>query len=296
MLRDTDTLRKFVFEHLPVRGELVHLDDAWRQVMENGEYPTEVRAILGEALAASVLLASCLKFDGLLTLQLRGDGPMHLLVVQCSHRREVRGLAKWRGELRDGGLKTLAGSGRLVITIESGRERQRYQGIVPIVGDSLADSLESYFRQSVQVPTRLWLSCDARGAAGMLLQRVPEAWGDEAEAAWQHVQALADTLSRDELVDLKDETILRRLFSADDLRLFEPGPVGFRCSCQRARVETTLRMLGREEIGKLLEDVGRVEVRCEFCNASYCFDDAQVSGIFESATPANDTGTPPILH
>ncbi len=296
MLRDTDTLRKFVFEHLPVRGELVHLDDAWRQVLENGDYPAEIRAILGEALAASVLLASCLKFDGLLTLQLRGDGPMHLLVVQCSHRREVRGLAKWRGELPGGGLQALAGSGRLSITIESGRERQRYQGIVPVVGDSLADSLESYFRQSVQVPTRLWLSSDARGAAGMLLQRVPDAWGEEAEAAWQHVQALADTLSRDELVDLQDETILRRLFSADDLRLFEPGSVGFRCSCERARVETTLRMLGREELAKLLEDAGQIEVRCEFCNASYCFDDAQVSGIFGSAPSTSDTDSPPILH
>ncbi|MGD8773203.1 MAG: Hsp33 family molecular chaperone HslO, partial [Gammaproteobacteria bacterium] len=140
-----------MFEHLPVRGELVHLDEAWRKVLDNAEYPGEIRAILGEALAASVLLASCLKFDGQLTLQLRGEGPMHLLVVQCSHRREVRGLAKWRGEISGAGLRELAGSGRMAITIESGPGRQRYQGIVPIAGDSLAESLETYFRQSVQV-------------------------------------------------------------------------------------------------------------------------------------------------
>jgi len=290
---DTDSLRKFVFEHLPVRGELVHLDDAWRKVLDNGEYPGEIRAILGEALAASVLLASCLKFDGLLTLQLRGEGPMHLLVVQCSHGREVRGLAKWRGEICGGGLQALAGSGRMAITIESGRNRQRYQGIVPIVGDSLAESLEAYFRQSVQVPTRLWLSSDARGAAGMLLQRVPEAWGDQAEAAWQHVQALADTLSRDELADLRDEDILRRLFSADDLRVFEPGEVGFRCSCDRERVATTLRMLGREEIARLLSEAGQIEVRCEFCNAGYRFDQSEATAIFSEAHLSD---RPPTLH
>jgi molecular chaperone Hsp33 len=292
-LHDSDCLRKFVFEHLPVRGELVHLDEAWRKVLDNAEYPGEIRAILGEALAASVLLASCLKFDGQLTLQLRGEGPMHLLVVQCSHRREVRGLAKWRGEISGAGLRELAGSGRMAITIESGPGRQRYQGIVPIAGDSLAESLETYFRQSVQVPTRLWLSSDARGAAGMLLQRVPEAWGDQAEAAWQHVQALADTLSRDELADLHDEEILRRLFSADDLRLFEPGDIDFHCSCGRGRVESTLRLLGQEEITRLLAETGQVEVRCEFCNASYRFDPGEAAAIFGTESSSDVT---PIIH
>lgn len=292
-MHDTDSLRKFVFEHLPVRGELVHLDDAWRKVLDNAEYPREIRAILGEALAASVLLASCLKFDGLLTLQLRGDGPMHLLVAQCSNRREVRGLAKWNGDIHGTGLQELAGSGRLVITIETGREHRHYQGIVPIVGASLAESLEAYFRQSVQVPTRLWLASDMQGASGMLLQRVPEAWGDHAEAAWQHVQALADTLSRDELAELRDEEILRRLFSADDLRLFEPGEVDFRCSCGRDRVETTLRLLGRQEIRRLLAEAGRIEVRCEFCNASYRFDHQEASALFGATV---DEGGPQILH
>jgi molecular chaperone Hsp33 len=181
----------------------------------------------------------------------------------------------------------------MAITIESGPGRQRYQGIVPIAGDSLAESLETYFRQSVQVPTRLWLSSDARGAAGMLLQRVPEAWGDQAEAAWQHVQALADTLSGDELADLHDEEILRRLFSADDLRLFEPGDIDFHCSCGRGRVESTLRLLGQEEITRLLAETGQVEVRCEFCNASYRFDPGEAAAIF--GTEPNSDVTP-ILH
>lgn len=279
-MHDADRLRKFLFEHLPVRGELVHLDQAWRQVLDNGEYPPAIRVLLGEALAASVLLASTLKFDGLLTLQLAGNGPMHLLVAQCSSDQEVRGLAKWRGEVGDAGLETLAGSGRLTIGVDTGQGGERYQGIVPITGNSLAESLETYFRQSVQVPTRLWLESGRQAASGMLLQRLPEAYGDEAELAWEHVQALADTLSGDELAGLQDEAILRRLFSEDDLRLFDSIPVAFRCSCSQGRVETTLKMLGRDELDQLIAEQGRVDVRCEFCNRLYRFDPVDTASLF----------------
>ncbi len=292
-LRRSDSLRKFAFADMPVRGELVHLDRVWREVRDKDDYPAEIRAVLGEALAASVLLSSCLKFEGLLTLQLTGDGPMNMLVVQCSNRREVRGLAKWRGDVSGSGLGALAGSGRMAITIESGEERRRYQGIVPIVGDSLTESLEAYFRQSVQVPTRIWLSSEPGGVAGMLLQRVPDAWDDEAEAAWQHVQALADTLAREELADLEDEQILRRLFDQEDLRIYEPGPVDFRCSCSQQRVETTLRTLGRAEIEKLLAEMGHIEVRCEFCNDRYRFDSDDAGTLFGVAGTMEP---PPTLH
>lgn len=292
-MRSGDSLRKFAFANLPVRGELVRLERVWRQVSDKDDYPAEVRSVLGEALAASVLLASCLKFEGLLTLQLTGNGPMSMLVVQCSHRREVRGLAKWCGDVAGSGFGDLAGSGRMAITIESGDEHRRYQGIVPIVGDSLAQSLEAYFRQSVQVPTRIWLTSDSAGVAGMLLQRLPEAWDTAADAAWEHVQALADTLAPDELADLGDEEILRRLFSQEDLRVYEPGAVDFRCSCNQERVETTLRTLGRLEIEKLLAEMGRVEVRCEFCNESYRFDADDAESLFQEAGTVEP---PPTMH
>jgi molecular chaperone Hsp33 len=291
--RRSDSLRKFAFADLPVRGELVHLDQAWREVRDKDDYPAEIRAVLGEALAASVLLASCLKFEGLLTLQLTGDGPMNMLVVQCSNRREVRGLAKWRGDVAGSAFGSLAGPGRMAITIESGEERRRYQGIVPIVGDSLAESLEAYFRQSVQVPTRIWLNSDPSGVAGMLLQRIPEAGDDSAEAAWQHVQALADTLAMAELADLEDEEILRRLFDQEDLRIYEPGAVDFRCSCSQQRVETTLRTLGQGEVEKLLAEMGHIEVRCEFCNDRYRFDADDAGSLFGEPGMVE---SPPTLH
>jgi molecular chaperone Hsp33 len=293
LLQASDSLRKFAFADLPVRGELVHLERVWREVSDKDDYPAEIRSVLGEALAASVLLASCLKFEGLLTLQLTGDGPMGMLVVQCSHRREVRGLAKWRGDVAGSGFGDLAGSGRMAITIESGEERRRYQGIVPIVGDSLAQSLEAYFRQSVQVPTRIWLTSGPAGVAGMLLQRLPEARDTAADAAWEHVQALADTLAADELADLGDEQILRRLFSEEDLRVYEADTVDFRCSCSQERVETTLRTLGRAEIEKLLTEMGRIEVRCEFCNDSYRFDADDAESLFQEARSFEP---PPTMH
>jgi molecular chaperone Hsp33 len=292
-VNDSDCLHRFLFEKLPVRGELVHLDKCWQEITSHADYPPAIRGVLGEALAAAVLLTSTLKFEGKLTLQLVGDGPMNLLVVQCTSEHEVRGLAKWRGAAPAGDLRSLAGEGRVAITIETGDEKDSYQGIVPITGATLAESLESYFQRSVQLPTRLWLTSGAGGTAGMLLQRVPDAWGEDAEKAWQHVQVLADTLSRDELRQLTDRDILRRLFHQDDLRLFEPQPVRFRCSCSQTRVEGTLKMLGREEIAGLLEEQAQIEVRCEFCNHAYLFDAVDAQSLFIDLPPDSN---PPLLH
>ncbi|MGD8976297.1 MAG: Hsp33 family molecular chaperone HslO [Gammaproteobacteria bacterium] len=292
-INDSDCLHRFLFEHMPVRGELVHLDESWQQIAGQADYPPAIRRALGEALAAAVLLASTLKFDGKLTMQLAGDGPMHLLVVQCTSQQEIRGLAKWRGDAPEGDLRNLAGEGRVAITIETGRDQESYQGIVPITGGSLAESLETYFSNSVQLPTRLWLATGPNGAAGMMLQRLPDSWGDEAERAWEHLQVLADTLSRDELRHLADRDILRRLFHQDDLRLFDAEPVRFRCSCSQARVESTLRMLGRDEITDLLREEGRVEVRCEFCNRAYRFDAVDAESLFVDLPADSD---PQVLH
>lgn len=292
-LNDADCLHRFLFEHMPVRGELVHLDESWQQITAQADYPPAIRRALGEALAAAVLLASTLKFEGKLTLQLSGDGPMHLLVVQCTNQQEIRGLAKWRGEAPEGDLRSLSGEGRVAITIETGQGQESYQGIVPITGASLAESLETYFQNSVQVPTRLWLATGANGAAGMMLQRLPDSWGDQAEHAWEHLQVLADTLSRDELRHLTDRDILRRLFHQDDLRLFEAQPVRFCCSCSQGRVESTLRMLGRDEITELLREEGWVEVRCEFCNRAYRFDAVDAESLFIDVPPGSG---PEVLH
>jgi len=304
-MHDRDCLHRFLFEHYPIRGHIVHLDASWRALLEHREYPEVIRDTLGEAVAASVLLAATLKFEGTLSLQLQGQGPMHLMLAQCSDALGVRAVARYRETeaeyQRD--LSALSGAGKLTVTLENDDLSQRYQGIVPLTGERMADCLRSYFESSEQLPTRLWLHADANGASGLLLQRLSndsiknrtagssreEIDPAEVEDAWQRVQLLGDTLKPEELQTLSDRSILRRLFAEDDVRLFESAPVFFRCRCSRERVTGMLRSLGPEEVRSVLAEQGHVEVRCDFCNRAYRFDAVDVEQLFSQGTAASDT-------
>ncbi len=297
-MADGDALRRFMFEHFPVRGEIARLEESWRAVISRQDYPPAVRALLGEALAACALLASTLKFEGSLTLQIQGEGDLHLLVAQCSSKLELRGLAKWKGDDPRGTLAELTGAGRLAITIEQGPDQERYQGIVLADTDTLAGCLEHYFERSEQLPTRLWLAADGEFAAGLLLQRMPGAAGgaadagkddDEEDDGWRRAGVLADTLSAEELLSLPPEVLLRRLFHEEDLRLADARRLAFHCSCNRERVESALRLLGREELDELLASEGRIEVRCEFCNKAYEVDPVDVERLL-----ADENAAPPV--
>jgi molecular chaperone Hsp33 len=277
---------------------LLHLDAAWRALVEHRQYPVVIRDTLGEAVVASLLLAATIKFEGVLSLQLQGDGPVHLMLAQCTSGLGVRGLARYR-DLGAGdslNIRDLVGAGNLTVTLETDDGAQRYQGIVPIEGERLADSLQAYFQNSEQLPTRLWLRADAQGASGMLLQKLPGAASigaaDSAaiEDAWRRVQLIADTLTPEELSTLEDAQILHRLFNEDDLRLFEPSPVYFRCRCSRERVAGMLQGLGEAETRGVLAERGKVEVHCDFCNRAYVFDAVDVAQLFTSAMPA-DSGS-----
>jgi molecular chaperone Hsp33 len=287
---DGDTLRRFVFERFPVRGYIVHLDASWRALTEHHDYPAAVRDTLGEATAATVLLGATLKFEGLLTLQLQGPGPLHLLVVQATHGHAVRGVARWRGAVQDADLEALTGGGRVTVTVENADRSSRYQGIVPISGARLANCFEDYFARSEQLPTRLWLGASAERSAGLLLQRLPSGAAASAEEVahasaegdedWNRVLALAATLQPAELLELPLTTLLRRLFHEEDLRLFEPDPVYFQCTCSRDRVSGILRSIGAAEVREILAERGRVEVVCEFCNRAWQYDAVDVAGLF----------------
>jgi molecular chaperone Hsp33 len=281
-MHDRDSLHRFLFEHFPIRGHLVHLDAAWRALIEHRQYPDGIRDTLGEAVAASLLLAATIKFDGVLSLQLQGDGPVHLMLAQCTSGLGVRGLARYRDvdAAGAGSIGDLLGAGNLTVTLETDAGAQRYQGIVPISGARLAESLQSYFENSEQLPTRLWLHADAAGASGMLLQRLPGA-GDE--DVWRRVQLIAETLTPGELRTLADAEILHRLFNEDDVRLLEPSPVYFRCRCSRERVAGMLQGLGEAETRSVLSERGEVEVRCDFCNRAYAFDSVDVAELFKAA-------------
>jgi molecular chaperone Hsp33 len=301
-MHDRDCLHRFLFEHFPIRGHIVHLDASWRALLEHREYPTVIRDTLGEAVAASVLLSATLKFEGTLSLQLQGQGPMHLMLAQCSDTLGVRAVARYREAEYRQDLASLSGKGTLTVTLENEDLSQRYQGIVPLTGDRLADCLRSYFESSEQLPTRLWLHADEHGTSGLLLQRLSDDSVKnrsassrlqdmdpaEIDDAWQRVQLLGDTLKPEELKSLSDRNLLRRLFAEDDVRMFESAPVFFRCRCSRERVIGMLRSLGADEVRSVLAEQGHVEVRCDFCNRAYRFDSVDVEQLFSQAAPPVD--------
>jgi molecular chaperone Hsp33 len=277
-MSEHDTLRRFIFERLPVQGRHVHLDASWRAALERQDYPAPVRALLGEAMAAAVLLSATMKFDGNITLQIQGTGPVHLLVVQCTSDLNLRGLSRWSGEVSDLGFRGLVGDGRLVMTVEQSGKAERYQSIVPLEGETLSSSLESYFVRSEQLATRLWLTAGDSSASGLLLQVLPDKQGDT--DAWQHITVLSDTLKKDELAGLSAQEILHRLYNEDDVRLFDGAPVAFRCQCSRERIEHTLRGLGHDEVESIIKEQGRVDVDCEFCGRRHSLDLVDVESLF----------------
>lgn len=282
-MRDSDRLHRFVFDRLAVRGQLVHLDDTWRTVLARRCYPPVIQRVLGEALVAAALLSGSIKYQGLLSLQLQGQGALRLLLAQCTSEFALRGLARWQGDVAEGPLTALAGEGMLVITIEPGRGSRRYQGLVELCGASLAAALEGYFDRSEQLPTRLQLAAGPRAAAGLLLQRLPDRPADA--DGWSRIAALGATLSETELLELDAATLIRRLFHTEDVRLLESRPLSFRCSCSRQRTESVLRALGREEIQAILAEQGQVQVHCEFCGMGYCFDAIDAEGLFADGQP-----------
>ena len=303
VMHDRDCLHRFLFEHYPIRGHIVHLDASWRALLEHREYPSVIRNTLGEAVAASVLLAATLKFEGTLSLQLKGQGPMHLMLAQCSDTLGVRAVARYKEAEYRPDLASLSGEGSLTVTVENEDLSQRYQGIVPLSGERLSDCLRNYFETSEQLPTRLWLHADESGASGLLLQRLSddsvksriagsrahEVNRAEIDDAWNRVQLLGDTLKPEELQTLSDRNILRRLFAEDDVRLFESAPVFFKCRCSRERVVGMLKALGPEEVRSVLAEQGHVEVRCDFCNRAYRFDSVDVEQLFaNAATPTTE--------
>jgi len=275
---DNDQLHRFIIENTPVRGEIVHLDATWQAVLERADYPNNVRVILGEAMAACALLASTIKFKGSLILQIRGNGPLHLLVVQTTSEGAMRAIARWQGEVPDHNLNSIFGDGQMVMTIEP-EEGEPYQGIIALQGEHLKHAIEAYFTQSEQLNTLLWLSANNDTCAGMLLQEMPETKGDDIDA-WQKANTLAATITDEELLNLPATEVLHRLFHEDDVRVFDAEPLYFRCACSRDRISTMLLSLGITEVHDIVEEQGKITVDCEFCNAHYEFDKVDVEIIF----------------
>ena len=258
-----DITQRFLFENADVRGEMVSADQSYREILAKHDYPEPVKALLGEMLAAAVLLSTTIKFDGLLILQAKSEGPLSTLMVECSSDQAVRGIARYADDLQEGNLTELMPDGVLAITIDPANG-QRYQGIVSLEGGSLAAALDGYFANSEQLPTRFRLQADGRIARGFLLQALPadrQLDPEDRAATWQHLNVLADTLTAEELIGLDNATVLHRLFHQDDLRLFDAQAVRFECSCSAERSSNALVSLGKDDLLALLQEQGgRIEV------------------------------------
>jgi len=293
---ETDLVRRFVLERHPIRGHAVRVSNAWLNLREHQDYPPAVKQLLGEAIGAVVLLAATLKFDGTLTLQLQGKGLVNLLVAQCTHDFKVRGMARHDHLVHEGsgetGFRSLAGEGQIVVTVDATDRASSYQGVVPITGNSLAESLEAYFRQSEQLPTRVLLAASAGVVAGMLVQRIPGVGGTQAQmddtaldAAWQKADDAMSGLACDALLEDDVEQRLVNMFGVDEVRVFSGHEVKFECRCSRDRVANVLRSLGAEEVRSVIAEQGTCTVTCEFCQKPYKFDAIDVEHLFDEVAP-----------
>ncbi len=284
-MASNDTLTRFLIENTDVRGVLVSLDAAWQHIRERAEYPQAVASLLGEAVAASALFCGHVKVEGRLSLQLRGTGALRTLFAECASAGTVRGLARFEEPLPSSLTPQAFGEGSmLAITIETmppgAREMQRYQGLVGLDSPSLSAALTEYFRQSEQLPTVLLLAANEQRAAGLFLQLLPQAnlGGD----GWTRVQALFDTLGREELLAGPDTDLLWRLFHEDGVRLLGEQPLSFHCSCSKTRVEDMLRGLGETEALAAVEsgESGEAVIHCEFCGQDYRFSAPHIRDLF----------------
>ncbi|NMH66165.1 Hsp33 family molecular chaperone HslO [Shewanella salipaludis] len=281
-----DILHRYLFDNADVRGELVQLEQSYQQMLAAQAYPNVLQTLLGQLMAATSLLTATLKFSGDISVQLQGDGPVSLAVINGNNLQQLRGVARWSGEPSDdASLEQLFGKGYMVITLTPD-QGERYQGVVALDKADLAACLEDYFTQSEQLPTRIWLFADGKQAAGMLLQVLPSE-SDHAED-FDHLSQLTATVKATELFGLEAEEVLHRLYHQEEVRLFDPIGISFKCSCSRERSAAAIRTLDKAEIDAILAEEGKIRMDCEYCNSQYAFDSIDVEGIFAD-TPAPAT-------
>jgi len=283
---NSDTFQRFLFEELHIRGEWVRLGASFQEATQGVDYPPVIKALLGQAVAASVLLTGTLKFDGRLSIHARsmgaeGKGPISLLMAEASNKRTFRGLVNWDGDVVQGDmLSKLLGNAQLAITIDPDKG-QRYQGIVPLERDTLSDCLAQYFELSEQLDTYLLLGADDEGCFGLMLQKLPDYRELEDQDAWDRIIHFAKTLKKDELLNTDNETLLMRLFHEEKIISYEQEVVSFSCSCSRERTLASIEQLGQEEALEILEEEAEISVACQFCGTSYAFDRADIQSLFK---------------
>jgi molecular chaperone Hsp33 len=269
----TDVLNRYLFDGKHARGELVQLTNTYQKIIDLHEYPSGVQSLLGELVAATCLLTATLKFQGEITVQLQGDGPIGYMSVNGDHNQNMRGIARLTEPTEGKGLRNLIGKGTMVITIRP-EKGEAYQGVVALDEDNLADCLGHYFEVSEQIPTKIWLfsKTDNTQVAGSLIQLLPD--GDDKEqqkSDFEHLCQLTNTIKADEIFTLDAETLLYRLYHQEDVRLFEPQSVSYQCSCSEEKCLTAIAQVAPSELKSIIEEQGCVSMTCDYCLTTYKF-------------------------
>jgi molecular chaperone Hsp33 len=280
----TDLSHRFLFDNTDIRGEIIQLDASFKEVMEIHHYPPAVASMIGQFMAASALLGSTIKFDGSLILQARSQGQIPVIMAEYNSDRSIRAIARQAETATSNDFSQLLGDGTLAITIDP-LEGNRYQGLVALTGDNLASAVEYYFTQSEQIDTILVLASSDGKAAGLLLQALPPSANVDTvmrEDRWLSAKQLVATISDDELLNLDARTLLYRLFHEDGVRMLESDAIKFNCHCSSERVSTALTSIGESEARAIIEEDGKIEMNCEFCNSNYQFLAADIDNLFNS--------------
>ncbi len=276
----SDTLQRFIFKNTCVRGEIIRLDKTLKTILQQHHFTHDICDLLSQTLCATTLLSATLKYDGQLTLQFQGQGPLKMLVAKCDNQYRMRGTAKWDEESLPDHIKHDFEKGQLVITIKKNKNHQQYQSIVPIQHQSISQSLEHYFLQSEQLETRFWLAYDhhTKTAVGLLLQQLPAEIQDQDQ--WQNIQTLANTITDKELINWPTEMLLKNLFHEETIQLFDPHPVDFYCPCNADKMLNAISVLGESEALEILKANRLIEVTCEYCNNHFEFNADEIKRLF----------------
>ncbi|WP_206483206.1 Hsp33 family molecular chaperone HslO [Thalassotalea sp. G2M2-11] len=279
MTSQPDILHRYLFDDLHVRGELVQLSQTYQQIIEPHNYPSGVRQLLGELVAATCLLTATLKFEGEIAVQLQGDGPIGYLAVNGNHQQQMRGIAKLSEQTNATGLQALIGKGNMVITIRPSKG-EPYQGVVALEHATLAECLAHYFEASEQIPTKIWLFHDDTNqqAAGSLVQLLPD--GDNKQQQlndFDHLCQLTETIKADEIFTLDAKELLYRLYHQEQVRLFDPQTVEYQCSCSQQKCLNAIAQIEPSEIKSILAEQGNISMTCDYCLSTYQFDQAQLA-------------------
>lgn len=282
---NSDYLQTFIFENTDIRGTLVKLDQSFNDMLINQDYSEAQKTLLAQFSVANLLMSSHLKFDGLISLQARGAKEVSLLMSECTHALAYRSIIRGEGEFNADDFQGLFAGGTLAITLEP-EQGKRYQGVVPLEKESLADCLAEYFKQSEQLPSWFFITQYAGKAVGLMLQALPVQQGDaqQRDEDWRRITHFASTLSAQELAELDSEQVLYRLYHEEQVRVFDAREVVFSCSCSQERMERALLNLGEQELKEALAEQGVIETQCHFCNKHYRFDENAVLQLLQGGT------------